>query len=66
MDEIFSFFVRVKQMILTKLFCTKKQIINKILFPNNDFNFEFETEESIDGMYKVALAYYFKNKYKIT
>ena len=44
----------------------KKQIINKILFPNNDFNFEFETEESIDGMYKVALAYYFKNKYKIT
>ena len=28
----------------------KKQIINKILFPNNDFNFEFETEESIDGM----------------
>lgn len=29
MDEIFSFFVRVKQMILTKLFCTKKQIINK-------------------------------------
>ena len=49
--------------ILTK---NKKQIINKILFPNNDFNFEFETEESIDGMYKVALAYYFKNKYKIT
>jgi hypothetical protein len=28
-DEIFSFIVRVKQPILTKLFCTKKQIINK-------------------------------------
>lgn len=44
----------------------KKQIIYRILFPNKDFNLESETEESIDGMYKVALAYYFKNKYKIT